>query len=366
FTLVALFGVAKFYDTEESFWPLLLAGAALALASIFKMVAIFPLIAICVYLVVAGADLRGEGERKKGGERVRRLACLLVPGAILWTIVFAYFISVGRFSAFWDAVFVYNTRYSSGLVVNVSKLALTPNLIFHPSLKEVWVLVLLSLAWFGFTRRRYNKIGRSLLIFFSIGLLVEIASPGKYYFHYYQLLLPVLCILPALFFDDLKERYKPARAYLPILIFTILSLAYYQWGYISRGPEGNSMKKYEEEFIEVREAAYIVKDMTAPCETIYSFGEETGLYYYSQRSAASGLFFIYALFFESEAERNIKLDRLYKDLTSEPPALFILEDRWAGKLEGRFKIFLEDRFRFVRRVNSYSIYELRARPVPEC
>ena len=248
-----------------------------------------------------------------------------------------------------------------------------PNLFFHPSLKEVWVLAVFSFAWLVFSRKVYGPVRRSLLVFLTVALLVEILSPGKYYFHYYQLLLPVLAILPALFFTDLMSRSaKPSPSSLArylsaaFLLFTFVVLGWYQWGYISRGPEGNSIKKYGREYIEVRDAALYVKNITAPCETIYSWGEETGFYYYSQRRAASGIFFIYALFFESKADKNMKLDRLYKDLTASPPALFIVEDRWAGRLEGRFKTFLAERYQMPKGINAYSIYELKGRVRPGC
>jgi 4-amino-4-deoxy-L-arabinose transferase-like glycosyltransferase len=365
FTLVALWAFARFYDDESKLWPLFLCGAAFAVASLFKMVAVFPLIALCVYLLCA---VSLDGVRAKRAKIMKSLFALLVPGALLWVLVFAYFMAVGRFGAFFDSVFLYNSRYSGGLFANIYKMIVSPNLLFHPSLKEVWILVLLSLAWLGFSRKFYGRLGRSLFIFLSVGLLIEIASPGKYYFHYYQLLMPMLAILPAFFFRDLfcsttfgdsqLRRLVPSA----LLIFTFIFLAYYQFGYISRGPEANSIKKYDSEFIDVRDAALYIKGITAPCETIYSWGEETGFYYYSQRSAASGIFFIYALFFESEVERSIKLDRLYDDLLSSPPALFVVEDLWAGKLDARFKLFLQERYRMHKRIKSYSIYELRERP----
>ena len=366
FTLVALWAFARFYDDDDGkLWPLFLSGAAFAMASLFKMVAVFPLIALCIYLLSA---VSLDGAPVKRAKVIKPLFALLVPGALLWIVVSLYFLALGRFGPFFDSVFLYNSRYSGGLIANISKMIVSPNLLFHPSLKEVWILVLLSIAWLGFSRKVYGRLGRELFIFLSVGLLIEIASPGKYYFHYYQLLMPMLAILPAFFFRDLfcdtsfgdsqLRRLAPSA----LLIFTIVFLAYYQFGYISRGPEANSMKKYDSEFIEVRDAALYIKGITAPCETIYSWGEETGFYYYSQRSAASGIFFIYALFFESESERSIKLDRLYNDLAVSPPALFIVEDRWAGKLDARFKLFLQERYRMHKRIKSYSIYELRVKP----
>ena len=368
FTLVALWAFARFYDDEGRLWPLFISGGAMAVASLFKMVAVFPLIALCVYSILV---IREAGFRSRRGEAIKRLLALLVPGAVLWSAVFGYFLAVGRFGAFWETVFVYNSRYSGGLIANITKPFLLPNLFFHPSLKEVWVLALFSFAWLVFSRKVYGPVRRSLLVLFFFGVLVEILSPGKYYFHYYQLLLPVLAILPALFFTDLVSRSEmpsPLRRNLrsAFLLVTFVVLGWYQWGYISRGPEGNSVKKYGREYIEVRDAALFVKNITAPCETIYSWGEETGFYYYSQRQAASGIFFIYALFFESEVDKVMKLDRLYGDLTALPPAVFIVEDRWAGRLDFRFKTFLAQSYQMPKKVNAYSIYELKGRVRPGC
>ena len=372
FTILSLWAFAIYYDNAERRWPLLLSGLALGAASVFKMVAVFPFFALMLYTALyrPPGDLSGS----RGGSAARRLLSLLIPCAVVWSAIFIYFAAFSDFAAFFDTVFLYNTRYSGGIFANLLKFFLTPSLLFHLALKEVLVLVTFSFAWVCFSRKCYGPLSRPLLVFFLVAIIVEIASPGKYYFHYYQLLLPMICILPALFISDLAgfvERRGGSSSVKTVVVAVIVAstiavLSYYQWGYIARGPEGNSIKKYETEYLEVREVAEYIKSITEPCERVYSWGEETGIYYYSQRSAPSGIFFIYALFFESPEEREAKLSRLYRDLSEREPSIFVLEGRWAAKMNRPIRGLLKERYRYLRSYGDYTLYVLKDRERPDC
>ncbi len=344
----------------------LVSGTAFAIATVIKMVAVFPLAALCVYLLIDARRGRMAGTTGLG-DAVRSIITLSVPVFILWLLVFGYFLLLGRFNDFWSVVFAYNSGYSGSILLNVWEFLANPRALFRQHLKDVWILVILSFAWAIVSRREYGPVKRSMLTLFLIGVIVEIASPGRFFSHYYQLAFPPLVILASLAFYDLWEYFKkatpgaPRLALAAVILFTLANLIYYQAYYIKIGPEERSRHKYKERFNDAHRVANFVKESTAPCETIYNWGDETILLYYSKRSSASGLFNLYPLRNDTEAGRSEKLERVRSDLTAAPPAMIVWQRNFEAVETSVLNKFVRENYTLMKSYKKYDIYEYKFR-----
>jgi 4-amino-4-deoxy-L-arabinose transferase-like glycosyltransferase len=366
FTIIAIWGIARFGLKGKA--GLTIAGFFLAIASVFKMVVFFPFLALFIYVIIFSLkEGRAEG-RTPWPTCIRRLFILSIPGFWVWALVFFYFIVQGRFSDFFGAVFIFNTDYSGSIAQNLILYFTSLVHFFHISQREIFALAILSLLFFFTGTKEHGPFKRSFFILFIIATMIEVASPGHFFPHYYQLFLPMLSIMSALFVYDLYslvERKNPGSALIVTaiaLILPIVSLVYYQGKFLSTPPNEISEAKYMTMFTESLEMANYIKERTEPCETIYVYGQDTGVYYYSERRAATGIIFVTILFFGSEAERYEKQKNFYDQIINEPPSYFIWDLRYGKIQENIFYRFLSERYDFIgRRFSRYLVYELKER-----
>ncbi|MEE9614546.1 MAG: hypothetical protein V3W31_06270, partial [Thermodesulfobacteriota bacterium] len=372
FTMMALWAFARYRGGKARY--LVLSSFFLVVASTFKTVVVFPFAAFFFYLLIFPFT-EGEGKMTDRAARLRRLALFLLPGFVVWGGVFGYFALKGTFPEFWEAVFVYNRYYAESVGGNVWDLLADPeNLLLKP-LKGVWPLVLLSAVWLPLSRVAYGPLRRSFFILLVLGTFIAVAGPGQFFAHYYQLLLPPLVVMSALFFFEfdlagyIARKEFPLRAWLVTLIFllTVTCFVRNQAAYLRMSPEEISARKYGHTggFIRPRRLANYIKKVTRPCDTIYEWGAETGLYYYSKRKAASGIFFIYPLLVGPEEERLRKADRLLDDLTASPPTLFVWSKRYAELRERGIYDFVRERYDLVNRYRGYDVYRRKDTATPE-
>ena len=362
FLLMALWSFARYLGGEDRF--LWLTGISVGIASAFKMILIVPVAALALYLLL---PLPKKGSEVTAWLKLnsKRLAVLALPGLVIWTAIFSYFFFLGRFHDFWDAVFVTNSYYAGSIWLNVWHFLTTPKLFFKSALKDVWVLVALSFAWPFFSRSSYGPISRRFLALMLAGIIVEIASPGKYFPHYYQLLLPILTIISTLTIVDIagsnRFKYNPAigmRVAASILLAATLTMAYYQWNYLRMPPEKVSAIKYGSTFTQPYNIAMYVKEKTGPCDLIFEWGSETGIYFYSDRKASSTLFYTYPLTIGPEFEQRRRMLRMYQEVIASPPAIFIWNSKY-GETKGStiFGEFIKENYKTISIYSPYIILE---------
>ena len=366
FTLIAIWSFVRSRASSAPVW-LLVTGLSFALASLLKTIAVFPLISVALYAMISPcSDEDSQGTPFTATGKIRTLVYLLLPGALLWAVVFFYFALLGRFSDFWQSVFVFNAGYSGSILSNVWSFIVNPAYLFHEGFIDIWFLVVAAIAWIFISKKEYasGRITRGFFIILFFGLVVELSSPGKYFRHYYQLLFPLIAILAALFFTELRERKSIKKSFSGKLLFavlivaTFLNLAYYHAGYFVSTPYDISRIKHGTGAIDVVEIAEFVRERTSECEKIYVWGGEAGIYYYSKRQSSSGVFFIFPLYFDSLEGRNEKIDRIYWDIIKTPPALFIRSKGYPTyDTEALFR-FVESRYRVIKSFGDLDIYEL--------
>lgn len=363
FTIIGLWAFAK--------WPrwhsgnkkyLILSGIFFVLASIYKMIVVFPVFFICLYMLF---PLPKSRFKKWIRIKVHHYSLFLLPQALFWILIFSYFHLTGGLSSFWDNVFAGNIYESSYMVKNLWKYFSSLNIIFHKCFEEIWPLVFFSILWLFTRHKRYGFLTRSFFYFYLLSICVEVASPGQFFEHYYQLFLPILCILSSLFCSDLIKLFSEHKlAYLRVIPIVILMgafvfLGFYQIKYIYMTPFEISKKKYGHDFVQSYLVAQEVKALTRPCDKIFEWGAEPGIYYYSKRNSVTGFFFFYSLATGTEEGKRKRREKVFDDVTKAKPTLFIFNEGYGNVEDNFFFDFLQNNYNLVKKMFSYLIYKIK-------
>jgi hypothetical protein len=360
FLFISLWAYALHRTRGGSVLPVV-SGASFALATLFKMIAVFPLLAFIAYSVIR-PTAQGMAKFKEAG-------LVLLPVVFGWLAVFTYYIAVGRFGDFWEAVFIFNMDYAGGGVArNLFKYLSSPGYIFHFAQAEVLALFILAGLWVALGRREYNGLSRLFFGFLAFSLIIEVSSPGQFWGHYYQLYLPALVIFSALFFHEMLDLVRPPKRVLAGVVFAsalvlvTASLARPQIKYLGMSTDEISLYKYQRStFVDAREAGEYIKGITCPDDFIYEAGSETGVYYYSKRRATAPVFILSHIYVGPEEKGLRRAEGVIKALKDEPPAVFIW-DAWRGVIENTaFHEVVEGKYARVRDFGMFNVYALKGK-----
>ena len=359
FTLMGLWAFVLWLETDRLRY-ILLCGAFIATASFFKMIVIFPAAAMCFCVLF---PLPSRAYLKWTVRRIKIFSLLLFPTLLLWAGAFAYFGLKGRFFDLWESIFVFNMYYSGRNHLNAAAFLSSPEKLIYPHFNEIWILVILSLIWFMAGRSQYGPVKRLFLILLFFGFCLEVASPGQFFPHYYQLLLPIFCILPTLLFSSLFAWANGSRSQLArpavfgLLVFTIGCLGYYQYRYLQMTPAEISKKKYGSEFLGSWGLAHYVNSITLPSDKIYEWGDESGIYFYSKRDSVTGTILLLPINCGSPEYRKRRLRSLLQDVQSAVPKLFIYNTSYGNEaLESYWSGFLRERYEAPQKIGPYLLF----------
>lgn len=296
----------------------ILAGLLFAIASLYKQVVIME----AGLLALAYLALAEKESRKQAFADVAVIAAI---GATVWGMLFLYFAVGGRFSAFWEAVFVYNRWYSTYLRLNAGQVAAWWKI--APEILGVTIpMATLSLAGLAVGLILGPRRPWILLLAFALGTHIAIQLPGRAFPHYYQLWLPPLAIGAGWTIGILK-KLLPARlsvlsygaATASCAIVVMLEAPYYRLP-----PEAWSVEKYGDIFVRTDRLASKIDKMLPPGATLYEWGNETGLYFTSGRRPPTGLTFAYCPTLAGPLAVQLA-HRLISDLQRSKPELVVVE-----------------------------------------
>ena len=297
------------------------AGVLFALASLYKQVA--AVVAILMVLTYAVDRWRVES----------RLSTAIMPvlviggiGLAAWAIVFAAFWSTGTYRDFVDAVFGFNRTYAGDIIDN---LFLTLNVYAQPARSLIgyaplFVLVA-GVAFLGFSRR--GAPAERLLAAYLVGAVLMVMLPGKFFPHYYQLVLPVLAIGAGVLF----ARTIAAREGLPVMLL-LLSVLFLV---AARGSQANislmdipSFKygRHGVESEEIRQMADWINQTQPAGAHIYHWGAEPGVWFWSGRKPMTPFIFNFPLYGDSDLTRRYVDDQIAA-LNLNPPDLIVAKRR---------------------------------------
>jgi len=122
-----------------------------------------------------------------------------------------------------------------------------------------------------------------------------------------------------------------------------------------------SEKKYGIRFTQAYYAAKAVEKRTQSCESVYQWGGETGIYFYSKRNSVTGIIYVYPLFTGPEEDTRQKISKVYNDVLNSMPAIFVYNEAFGKVEQNMFHDFLQERYTLVDRISPYLIFEAKER-----
>jgi len=291
--------------------PVLLAGAMFALASLYKPVSLAPTV-----LMAVAYCARPPGVVSRG-LALKRVLLMAGMGVAAWVVICMYYVATGRGEIWWMTIVDFNRWYASVVFEQSSAIdRLMPAEI-------VFTIPLMILTMFAIARRwRSDAPLTRLLLAWAVGTFAAVTAPAQAHAHYFQLLLPPLCVGAAMGIASLPRARFPrlapgvAGAILAFLIWRQLSqfaLTADQW----------SIEKYGPICLDVYAAATQIDRNLPPGQTFFTISDEIGLYWYTRRPMPSGIIKFRAV---GDGPLSQKLtDQLLKDLESSQPAAILAQ-----------------------------------------
>ncbi len=282
------------------------AGAALGVGSVLKLILALHWFAAAPFVLWAAArgdrtgGLSGPPNAQRQRWRVMLTAFLAfgaAPAAI-WLAHVGYFAADGRLKLFIDAVFLHNVGYAAG-DVRAAAGGVTGFLTAEP-----WVFTSAAPLWWaglvGFVIGPWRSPIALLCRLFAITALAEVILPGKFWRHYYLLLLPWLTVLAGLGVARIGGaalttgavrggRHAARRVTAGVSLACVCApLLWAQWfWYYSRSSEERSFLRYVIMALWPRKIGLAADQHARPEDTLYMHGDAVGVYYYGDRRPLS-------------------------------------------------------------------------------
>jgi len=355
FLIIGLWGLAGAMRGERS--RLWVTGCAWALASYYKQNFLFIFPALAAWWWWPGRSRRPDS--------VRDWLRLLAPSLILWIASLLYFAAVGRYTDFKAIMFDAAQGYVGSLWGNEWQFLTSFRLLFLPHMRDMWPLLGMMWAWFALAAWRPAARREMFVAAAFAGTLFMLGNnPGN---RYYQLLMPYLAIFPVFFLNSLWQLWQARETVKKTVIAAagaavVGFLIYYQLPYFTETPEAVADLEVGASCRVDRTLRKMLGRLPPPDETIYQWGMQTALVFYSQRWSASGVIFHHIFFYAPGEIRQRYFYRLVKRMHDKRPA-FLIYTAWVGRLEddpllGIFK----NNYRFFGLYDKYVIFERRDRP----
>jgi hypothetical protein len=308
-------------NPEPRRWVLI--GLLSAIASLYKPFAVLE--ALLLSAATLALNWKPLAAR---GKALRQAA--LVFGCVFtaWILVFGWFALQGRWHDFKNAVFTYNVSYSG-----------YENISFRDFLQTIggqaldfktltWLLLLFVLGCLGAFLRGRAKDSHGPWLFWTAFLVaaeLEVLSPGHFFAHYNQLLVPPLILGAAWGITGLSEKIErrtwkclPGALVLALLIF-------HEAPFYRLSPEEWANRKYAADgplFIRSYQLGRELDALLGPGQTFYEWGNESELYFAARRSPPSGVVYSYPLL---DSPLAMELSRrVIGDLEREKPEAVVL------------------------------------------
>ena len=291
----------------------LVIGLLFSLASLYKpTVAVTAVILSFVHL----AAVEEPAARRRAAIQV---AVLGVVGLVSWIGTCAYFYAAGRFSPFYETMFVYNRHYAGNLLGNLRKML---DLAYLIPPFPVLILMAPTILGVGLGLSKKPRRPWLLVLGFALGTQITLTLPGKFSYHYYQLWFPLIVVSAAWALEEIElsrlcPRFVPASVGAVALALLLL----HQLPFYGFTAEEWSREKYGEIFVASKKMGQELGRLLAPEETFYEWGFEPGLYFYSRRRPPSGVLCFWPLV-EGPLISGLSA-RVLRELEHTQPELFL-------------------------------------------
>jgi 4-amino-4-deoxy-L-arabinose transferase-like glycosyltransferase len=304
-----------------SLWRNLGIGVLFALGSLYKPVGFFPLL-----LWIALELWNSKKAGRKDSKALDRTVAVLAPLILTWGLLGLWFGLGGALKEVQETLVSYNRFIFSQWHWTwlSSFLALWPSYLWF-----AMPLFVGSVAGWVYLRGE-NTRAWNLWAAWALATVLAIFQQGNFFHHYYQLWLPVLCLGGGWAAVGLGKRFrKKSWAQQQVwAVLLLLFIAFHEIPFYSMPAEQWSRLKYGDVFVESKELAGEIKNLLGPGETFYEWGNETGLYFWTQCRPPSGVFYAYPL-----AAGPLKAELTQRTLTQleqTKPELFIFNGDFYG------------------------------------
>ena len=316
--------------TPAGRWRYATAGLFLGCATLIKPVL------ITVVCMALGWFAAGGLAPKTLKRRAGTIAWVLLPVAVGWGLMVLYFVCRGRGEALYDGVVRYAIFYAQSqgghaeiitpsICLNIlqgfTDKLFPPRMFFLAPLTGLTILGIVG-AWLDGQRPQALTLAGCLL-----GTLLSVSIPGTYFPHYYQFYLPILAVGAgwgiAAVANSLRKRvlaWGIGLAALLLLLWHIvpdLRLDAETWARMKQGDPGGM-------FREMERCGAAVDRMLLAEESVYVWGEDPGIYYYSHRRPASGIFWANRLIWGPS--KKLATLKVLDDLNKNQPSLVLIEE----------------------------------------
>ena len=298
---------------------------ALAIGLLFALACLFKTVAIAIAAAVGIAYLVLPQSNDPVTQRTRQFLAMTSCGATVLASVLAYFAATGRIDEFGEVIIDAGSEYAGDLWSNVWQ-ALT----LHPIAADKRPLVRVALAlapwlalaciagWWDRPRSR----SWLLLGAYAFGALVAVGLPGSFYRHYSQLLVPPFCLAIGWLAETaLPSRSVPLRR-APLLVAALawLGLALLESRAYRTSVDEALAGTYQDLYLQTQRMARRLAQALRPDETLYQWGEESGLYWYSGRRPPASIL-TYPMLVGPQADRLTR--QSLSSLVARPPDLIV-------------------------------------------
>lgn len=310
-------------DAQKATPLLLLAGLAVGLSSTAKTVVLFTSLALA-----AGLLIWRTPELIRWRWCGRRVGLFAAAAGGLWGAIFAVHFLTGTLHAFWNAVFVYNSTYMARPIWESLFDYLFHIGAFYPKYLS-WEMGVAAgaLAFLGTLVIHDRRPQKLFLLLLALAAAVELAAPGKFFLHYYQLLVPFACIAAAWGAIDLGRALwprHPVRTAALIALPIALLQAAHTAVFLETTPEEIAIQKADSDlFVLTKEVGLQFRERLRPELSLFEWGAETGLYYYSKLSSPNPFFYYYPVVFGSGPSHQERMVQFFRGLMARPSDLFV-------------------------------------------
>ncbi|HVN75255.1 MAG TPA: hypothetical protein VMT19_02990 [Thermoanaerobaculaceae bacterium] len=264
-------------------------GALSFAASLCKTVVPAVVAAWCVAHVLAP-----PGGRARRTVAIAQTAIVAATAAAGWLAVLGYFALTGRGGLFAEMLFPTGLAYTSsrgGSILTNALAAFGPRGLANAALSGVWPIAVLFVAAatlgliFG-PRRPW-----ALVAAYAVGAQVAVGLPGRFYHHYFQLLLPAFAVAAGLAWGSVADggRRSLTSALRVAAVAALLLVAGKQLSDYALPADEWSVRKYGSQFLLARHLGERLAARLRPDEDVYVWGPDPEIYFYARKSPPSGV-----------------------------------------------------------------------------
>ena len=323
-SLLAFFSATKATDRRSELAYAVIVGAFIGIATAFKQVA-----AVQWPFLVLMYPLFADGKRTVG-----RMICFLLFSAagiaIVWASIVGYFVANHGLNGFIYSVFTLNSHYvqATPWPRRLMLLSATLKLLMADEI-PVWIFCCAGLAWI-WRKKRWNE-----LWFFLAWLTASaagVSASGYYYQHYFQQMIPVVCLLAALGAQGIETslswevfpRWLRFAGVTAVLVVPVL-VAFYPFLF-SYSPGESADKIFGTHPAEKKLLAARLAQITKPEDKVFIFGCEPEIYFYARRTCATRYIFLFPFYWPHADLKEEEIKTANEITTNEPAAALYLPD----------------------------------------